>query len=301
VIAAISLALLALCRWGMMVYPTTDQWAWTMPTTHIPSHHATVLAHPSTLAPMSTQPLLSIPSLQRRNTERHAGPTAPAMDLGMKHLFENHRMRILDFRLAPGRRVTIEHSLPTLRWQAGAGNHRLLVNGESTPSVVNDKQVFFAYPGQTWELENDGSEEYRQIIFQFLEPSPKYTEAEVKALLKAAVYHTAVGTKFLFENEWCRVWDFSLAPGEGDPADIHQHVMDYVFLYVGEGHPHRLVGTNPDGSQQFDSVAYDGDVQWFDGPNGGFEADGKTVVEHLRHGGYNGNEHQFTEYLVELK
>jgi hypothetical protein len=217
-------------------------------------------------------------------------------------LFENVRMRITDFTLPPGAKCTVQHLRPAVRWQADIpASHILSIDGSSMEAAVKAKQVFFAEAGQTWEIENTADTEYRQIVFEFLDEKPLYTEEEVKSLLKAAKWHTEVGTELLFENEWCRVWDFSFGPGEGDAADIHQHVMDYVFLYVGRGHPHKLIGTNPDGSIQFESEAWDGTVQWFDAPNGGYNTDGKTVVEHLRHGGYNGNEYQFTEYLVELK
>jgi len=54
-------------------------------------------------------------------------------------------------------------------------------------------------------------------------------------MLKAAVYPTTVGTALLLDNPWCRVWDFSLAPGEEN--ETHQHVMDYAFLYVGAPPP----------------------------------------------------------------
>eukprot|EP00667_Euglena_gracilis_P007460 EG_transcript_7537 len=218
-----------------------------------------------------------------------------------KVLFENARLRIEDFTLAPHEFVAVVHERPCVRWQAGEGHHRLEKDGTVEEVAVLDKQVFFTPEGSTWRLENTGTQEYRQILFHFLQKKPLYSEEEIKSLLAAAIFPPIVGTALLFENEWCRVWDFSLASGEGDPADIHQHVMDYAFLYVGKGHPHKLVGTNPDGSIAFESEAYDGQVQWFHIPNGGFEPDGKTVLQEARHGGFNGNEFQFTEYLVELK
>ena len=67
---------------------------------------------------------------------------------------------------------------------------------------------------------------FRQSIIEFLDPAPKHTEAEVAALLGAAVYTTEVGTAKLFENARCRVWDFSFGPGGGDSSVVHQHVLD---------------------------------------------------------------------------
>ena len=40
-----------------------------------------------------------------------------------------------------------------------------------------------------------------------------------------------VGTKVLFENEYCRVWEMDLAPGEA--GEIHRHDNDYVLVILG--------------------------------------------------------------------
>jgi len=39
-----------------------------------------------------------------------------------------------------------------------------------------------------------------------------------------------VGTKVLFENEYCRVWEMDLAPGEA--SDVHRHDHDYVLVIL---------------------------------------------------------------------
>ena len=52
-------------------------------------------------------------------------------------------------------------------------------------------------------------------------------------------YTTCVGTDLLFENEYCRAWDFYLPPGGGDAGEPHHHVLDYAFVYVAKG---RLLG-----------------------------------------------------------
>ena len=56
-------------------------------------------------------------------------------------------------------------------------------------------------------------------------------QAEVEALLARAVWPTDVGTALLFENEWCRAWDFTFPPGGGDDRAVHQHCLDYVFCF----------------------------------------------------------------------
>jgi hypothetical protein len=40
----------------------------------------------------------------------------------------------------------------------------------------------------------------------------------------------AVGTEVLFENDFVRVWDFRLAPGE--ESRLHRHLYDYLIVYV---------------------------------------------------------------------
>jgi len=39
-----------------------------------------------------------------------------------------------------------------------------------------------------------------------------------------------VGTKVLFENEYCRVWEMDLAPGEA--GDVHRHDHPYVLVIL---------------------------------------------------------------------
>jgi hypothetical protein len=39
-----------------------------------------------------------------------------------------------------------------------------------------------------------------------------------------------VGTKVLFENEYCRVWEMDLAPGEA--GDVHRHQHPYVLVIL---------------------------------------------------------------------
>jgi hypothetical protein len=39
-----------------------------------------------------------------------------------------------------------------------------------------------------------------------------------------------VGTKVLFENEYCRVWEMDLAPGEA--GEVHRHDHPYVLVIL---------------------------------------------------------------------
>jgi hypothetical protein len=206
-------------------------------------------------------------------------------------LFENDRIRISDFRLAPGESGGLaEHLHPTIRWQVGNGMHQ---RGNEAPSSVADKHIFWVDAGSAFVCTNCGESEYRQICWE-LKQAPKRDEAEVRRLLDSALYSTDVGTELLFENAYCRVWDFFLEPGAGDLAVPHHHVLDYVFVYVAPG---RLLGSFHDGSPGlFDSINDDNDVTWFDIP------DGAAQDVSFAHGGKNGyDDRPMREYLVELK
>mmetsp|Transcript_8371 Transcript_8371/g.24579 ORF Transcript_8371/g.24579 Transcript_8371/m.24579 type:complete len:225 (+) Transcript_8371:151-825(+) len=213
-------------------------------------------------------------------------------------LFENDRMRITDFRLPPGTSGGLaEHEYPTIRWQVGDGVQQMLdsESGEvGVPTATPDKNVFWVDAGQSFLCTNaHASEEYRQVCWAFKQP-PRRTDEEVRQLLDGAIYTTDVGTARLFENRYCRVWDFYLDPGEGDLAKPHHHVLDYCFCYVAPG---RLLGSHHDGTPGlFDSVNEDGDVTWFDIP------DSAPEDPHYAHGGRNGyDDRPMREYLVELK
>lgn len=100
---------------------------------------------------------------------------------------------------------------------------------------------------------------------------------------------------FFSFNKYCRVWDFYLAPDEGDPSrNTHHHVLDYVFVYVAPG---RLLGYHPDGRPGlFDSINENNDVSWFDIPP---DAPEDTTFAHAGKNGY--KDKPMREYLVELK
>jgi hypothetical protein len=86
---------------------------------------------------------------------------------------------------------------------------------------------------------------------------------------RACAHSPRVGTALLLENERVRAWDFSYPPGGpagGAPDEVHQHTLDYVFCTpcggpAAVGGAVRLLGYNPDGSLQFDSVSRDGEVR----------------------------------------
>jgi hypothetical protein len=170
---------------------------------------------------------------------------------------------------------------------------------------VPDKKVFFEETGTVCKIQNGATTKrsesdssnstalFRQIWFE-IKQEPTRSEEATKRILSDAIYTTDVGTELLLENRYCRVWDFSLPPGGGDPHEPHHHVLPYVFVYVAKG---RLLGYSHDGKPGlFDSINEDGDVSWFDIPDGA----GHDVTH--AHAGKNGYpDLPMREYLVELK
>lgn len=205
-------------------------------------------------------------------------------------LFENDRVRVSDVRLPARECVQTTLGFPTVRWQVDDGWQR---GADGQKVRVPDKHVVFENSGTPCSIENAGTDLFRQVWFE-IKQEPSRTEEEVRKVLSDAVYTTDVGTKLLLENRYCRVWDFYLGPGEGDPLTPHHHVLDYVFVYVAKG---RLMGYSHDGKPGlFDSVNEDGDVTWFDIPKGAEED------VNYAHGGKNGyDDLPMREYLVELK
>jgi hypothetical protein len=227
------------------------------------------------------------------------------MASALRLLFENDRVRVSDLRLNQGESIRHTLKYSTVRWQVDDGiqlvttseeeNHQSSNKNEmkQIKKVVPDKTVVFENPNTVCDIVNGGGDIFRQVWFE-IKQEPRRSEEETRRILDSAIYSTDVGTELLFENRYCRVWDFFLEPGAGDPSQPHHHVLDYVFVYVAKG---RLLGYSHDGkSGLFDSVNEDCDVTWFDLP------DGAERMVDCAHGGKNGYEDiPMREYLVELK
>ncbi|KAG7342037.1 hypothetical protein IV203_007129 [Nitzschia inconspicua] len=223
----------------------------------------------------------------------------------LRLLFDNNRVRVSDLRLNEGESIRHTMEYPTIRWQVDDGIQLVKANGEaqendhsSTSSelstqLIPDKTVVFEDVETICDISNGGRSVFRQIWFE-IKQEPRRNEAETRRILNSAIYSTDVGTQLLFENRYCRVWDFYLEAGGGDPSQPHHHVLDYVFVYVAKG---RLLGYTHDGKPGlFDSINDDCDVSWFDLP------DGAEKMVDCAHGGKNGyDDIPMREYLVELK
>ena len=111
-------------------------------------------------------------------------------------LFENERLRVSNFILPSGDKISCVHPYNTIRWQVGTALHQ---KNDDDPEESGDKAVVFINAGATFYLANRCSVNSRQIHFE-LKQEPKHTEAEVADLLSRAIYPTNVGTELLFEN-----------------------------------------------------------------------------------------------------
>eukprot|EP00658_Telonema_sp_P-2_P054439 TRINITY_DN43309_c0_g1_i2.p1 TRINITY_DN43309_c0_g1~~TRINITY_DN43309_c0_g1_i2.p1 ORF type:complete len:190 (-),score=38.59 TRINITY_DN43309_c0_g1_i2:75-593(-) len=150
------------------------------------------------------------------------------------------------------------------------------------------------------------TENYRQILVEFLEDKPRLSECEVKQGRENAVLTTNIGTGILFENERCRVHDFTLPPHSGHQLGMHHHTLPYFFVNIcgganrpGEGvHGLRGAGLTKDGSH-VQLWSRDRDLVWVDVANGGFAADGSRV-EHV-HKVWNDFDVPYCSFIVEIK
>jgi hypothetical protein len=242
-----------------------------------------------------------------------AATTAVMTSSALRLLFENDRVRVGDLRLKQGESIRHTLEYPTVRWQVDEGiqlvqeeeeydddnnNLSTITSQGSFTKIIRDKTVIFEDSDTLCHIVNGGSDVFRQVWFEIKQEPKNRSEDETRKLLDNAIYTTDVGTELLFENKYCRVWDFYLEPGgSADPTPTtksHHHVLDYVFVYVAKG---RLLGYTHDGKPGlFDSVNEDCDVTWNDIP------DGAEKMVDCAHGGKNGYaDLPLREYLVELK
>ena len=220
-------------------------------------------------------------------------------------LLENEWLRVLDSRLPKhAKQAIVRCVVPTVQWQ-------VLSALEPTPRPT------FCTPGETLSFAHGGrgnaDQERRDIIFEILQ-EPKLTEAEVRARLAAPMYSTDIGSTLLFENRYCRLWDFMSAKGGMDGKHFHQHALDYAFVTLREGHLNLFAPSDwrdPESAPKFvfPLPPYtDGQVTWLRSTHGGFREDGVTpLVPILLHGVenlpelYQGNSTEWREYAIELK
>jgi quercetin dioxygenase-like cupin family protein len=171
-------------------------------------------------------------------------PKSPSADVGTVKLFENDRVRVWDMCVPPnGRTGFHKHTHDYVFMQIGDG---FCTTQSIDPLIgqVQDNTTIKKVPGKscTWVSASDDApavhqlfnastdSNYRQILVEFLEPQPQLNPKQCEDRLQTAVRSTDVGTELLFENDRCRVWDFSLDPQSGQDLDWHHHTLDYFFV-----------------------------------------------------------------------
>ena len=266
---------------------------------------------------------------------RSDDPATPSQDVGTVKLFENEQIRVWDMCVEPGASTGFHrHKHDYVFCQIGTGKCTTQVVDAAT-GAVTDNPTVATVPSRSVTFISASTDEpaihrlcnasqttnYRQILVEFLEASPRLSEAEVLARQSSARYTTTVGSALLFENARCRVWDFSLGPHSGQELPWHHHTLDYFFVNTvggpnspGKGQ-HRLTadGTAPHNSRsKGQSGGGDGDeggrvrlwsedrdMVWKHVGGGGFdEHTGEPAhVDHV----YNHTDGEYSSFIVELK
>ena len=138
------------------------------------------------------------------------------------------RLNISELRVNAGRFTMVNHDCPTLRWEV------LPQASASTP-----KPRFYPAGSGVHVVDNSNRDyEYREIVFELCGASkPRMREEEIKRWMNNTIRSPLVGTELVLENDLLRAVDLHLPPGGGDACnDFHQHIMDYGFVFLGEGH-----------------------------------------------------------------
>lgn len=193
---------------------------------------------------------------------RSDDPRNPTPDVGTVKLFENERIRVWDMCVEPGGDTSFhKHVHDYIFLQIGDG----LCTTESVDPVTGEVSASgivstVSAKSCTWSASSEETpkihrlsnahptDNYRQILIEFLEDAPRHTEDEITACLQNAMSTTEVGSGLLFENDRCRVHDFSLAPQSGEDLPVHHHTLPYFFVNTcgGQNSPgvgfHGLVG-----------------------------------------------------------
>ena len=100
------------------------------------------------------------------SAEQHPGQVrAPRWSV----LTDAEQMRIIDVRIPPGARAEVRHEVATLRWPVA-----------SKPEQESPRPQYFE-AGTTHTMENESSEELREIVFELLSTGSTGQSDEVDA------------------------------------------------------------------------------------------------------------------------
>ena len=260
----------------------------------------------------------SLEHMARRSDD----PCHPSTDVGTVKIFENQRIRVWDMCVESGTSTGFHrHVHDYIFLQIGNGLCRTdRVDPLSGEVVRSDEVALVPSKSCNWrrasptaplihQLHNASpTDNYRQILVEFLEDEPRLTAQQVAAgFEKAVLTATNIGSGLLFENERCRVHDFTLAPHTGHELGMHHHTLPYFFVNTCGGpngprkglHGLKGAGLTEDGSH-VQLWSQDRDLVWVDVQNGGFSSIDPTRAEHV-HKVWNDLDVPYCSFIVEIK
>jgi mannose-6-phosphate isomerase-like protein (cupin superfamily) len=185
-------------------------------------------------------------------------------------LLDNERVRVLDQRMAPGRKENM-HSHPayvkyTLSSYRGTVSY---LNGNTTSMRrINPGQVMW-FDGETHAQRNSGRTEMHTIMFEL--KGAQILQSDKQQITDDPVDVAGKTHKQLMENDRVRVLEFRLKPKEETP--LHHH-RDGVFYILNGG---TMTETLSDGSSH-EVTLNDRDVKWMDAKSHKVKNTGTTEV-----------------------
>jgi hypothetical protein len=194
--------------------------------------------------------------------------TAPSSNVGTALMFENDRVRVWDQVIPPGEICEKHVHRLTYFYIIVSGGLIRFVNPDNPAEYrdvqFHDDQVGFheIAPGDEKvdnRLVDLGQKTHRAIVVE-LKPVPP--GGHDRSEIRTGVPHGGntppsenVGTHLMFSNDWVRIWDLQLAPGEQLAKHIHR--VDNFFVMIAGG---LIRFANPDDGSDYRDVQFVDDV-----------------------------------------
>jgi quercetin dioxygenase-like cupin family protein len=186
--------------------------------------------------------------------------------------FENDRVRVLESALKPGVKENT-HSHPRyVTYVIDAGTVRNYRDGTTSDYTFKIGEVLYRDPLTHWS-ENIGKTANRVIMFELKDAKPSETPYQVPpeqdpVKISPQYYKVAV------DNEYVRVLEYRLKPGQKEP--MHSHPCGVVYTLSGA----KLRTTSADGKVT-ESEATAGAIIWRDPTTHAAENIGRTEARAL--------------------
>lgn len=191
-------------------------------------------------------------------------------NVGTRVLAENDRLRVWDMQVPPGDTMP-EHTHELPYFYAVVQPGKMKIGGSGAWHAEEGDVEFYDVkkPKSDPPMVNEGDSLHREIVVEFKpEPPGGYDRGKVAPGVPFDPKKAPppdVGTKLLFENEWTKVWDLELQPGEKLGRHLHRYDNFFVIL---SGSLIRFA--NPDDESQYNDVQFvDDSVTFVNVPPGG--------------------------------